>query len=395
MPLRRWAFSAAFVVAAHGAVVLAALTWWELTWRESVAVLTEPDASLAANPFLIDLPPLAGGLTAKQGGFESESTASGVESLPTPSQIIANAPAGESIERGQEPVAGNAVESDRRGPQFAKAPVEAAGAVPPAQSADAETSASTITATGGRVPVREMPTNGRGISSAESHPSGTVDTIRIDPGPIDTSITVPFGLHSRKSANIFDRNKMILSRSSRQPGERTSTPNASPGRSSGASEHGAHVQDRAKHPMAKATLPTERDDNAIARTSVPSIPGTGRNAIGGTVAKVTVETVKNALGSAIAATSNVGSIGARNTGTTVNAIGMTILVPSSIHQMNNEAKTKGLSVSSVAAMPIGSISGRDVSRPALAPGIIGGPAKMLPGVLNGTSFRSRASTFVH
>jgi len=97
------------------------------------------------------------------------------------------------------------------------------------------------------------------------------------------------------------------------------------------------------------------------------------------------EAVKNAVG--IAATTGNNAIGS-NPGTATNAIGLAVPLRASLPKTNSRHGSVGLLASSDAT-PNGVINGTAMVRPASATAAIGGPAKNVGGVINGTTLRPR------
>jgi len=97
------------------------------------------------------------------------------------------------------------------------------------------------------------------------------------------------------------------------------------------------------------------------------------------------EAVKNAVG--IAATTGNNAIGS-NPGTATNAIGLAVPLRASLPKTNSRHGSVGLLASSDAT-PNGVINGTAMVRPASATAAIGGPAKNVGGVINGTTIRPR------
>ena len=97
------------------------------------------------------------------------------------------------------------------------------------------------------------------------------------------------------------------------------------------------------------------------------------------------EAVKNAVG--IAATTGNNAIGS-NPGTATNAIGLAVPLRASLPKTNSRHGSVGLLASSDAT-PNGVINGTAMVRPASATAAIGGPAKNVGGVINGTTIRPK------
>jgi len=96
---------------------------------------------------------------------------------------------------------------------------------------------------------------------------------------------------------------------------------------------------------------------------------------------------KNAIGNA-ATPSSGGAANTNATAVATNAIGITVpLRPNLAGLRIGESKTPNVSVGTSANRLV--ISGRDMVRAARVSGVIGGPAKNVAGVVNGTGFQIR------
>ena len=360
--LRRWSYSAAVAVVVHGGMVAAVLNW-----RMAIAPLNltgfPPPAAV-----IIDLAPLPAAPRPLQSPAQPAS-AFGRAAGP-PAKEITEEKTAPNGEKNAEPAAA---------PAATTAPV----AFAPAQNGEGEDSAQTRSASGGGGVSPAAPSNGRGGNAIEaSH----MDISRVDPGPIDTTVTVQPVLHPRKAARVIGQNRIILLRPSRHPGEREPFHNLSatsgtatnppgfhiPGTQvPGTHAPGAHVQDRARAAMAREIHPAD-----------------GRSAIGGAAATSIVVSSRNAIGGA--ATTSMGRGNSPNAVVIAkNAVGMTIQLHPSIPSMNNGERKTGPIASTATAPANGIINGHDIVRPGTRPGVIGGPAKTVAGGINGTDFHPR------
>jgi len=335
--IRRWSFSAAFVVALHVAIATAALTW---------RMTVEPANSVgqaAVVPFFVDLTPLP--------------------AAPRPTQ---GEPQPEGINKQAE------------APPAATAPIAPA----PPQSAEGVNNSDARTVSGGGAGASyAAPGNAHGSGATLANP---MVTPRVDPGPLDTSITVLPVLHPTKAGGLFERNKMILLRPSRRPGEpehpyglsatRGAGTNVPDARTPGTHGPGAHVQDRVRAAIARGMHPAAGGRNAVGGATAPGAVGNGRNAIG-----------------AATTTTGIHGDGRSSTDGVVvrNAIGMPVPIHQGTPEITNAERKAGPIASTGAAPNIGAINGHDMSRPDQRPGALGGPAKATWGVLRGSDFKPR------
>jgi len=97
--------------------------------------------------------------------------------------------------------------------------------------------------------------------------------------------------------------------------------------------------------------------------------------------------VKNAVG--IAPTSSDQEM-ARSAGTATNAIGITVPIRTRSPKTNmGQHKSVVMLASSATMAPNGTINGTNMVRPGSGTAMIGGPAKTISGVINGTGIRPK------
>jgi len=390
---RRWWFSATLAIGLHGAVAMAALAW-HITSKPLA-----PYASPAVGPFLVDL-------------VLPAAVRSSEQMLP---QVGLSRDRGEApLERAEHsPAEGSAINRDSSaeptGPQRSEAAAGANGlasniiAGAPAAPAPPDNAA---TDAGGGVAASH--------ASAPSHMQGSsVNTSRVDPGPIDTSITVLPNSYQHKALGALGQNRMLLLRPLRQPGQaqpalnNAHAPTNAPGgfgvHASPSRGPGAHIQDRVNAAIERQNL--TRIERARNGNSVP-----GTNSLGMKTGISSVhDNSKNAIG---AATGNNGKAGAEPgvvNGTTRNAVGMTIEVHPAAHGTNIEEHREGIAGLKgregitglkaaippgntglmAATSPPGILNGRGVARPGTGLTILGGAPKTVPGALSGSDFRPK------
>jgi hypothetical protein len=174
--------------------------------------------------------------------------------------------------------------------------------------------------------------------------------------PIDTRIAEPPGPHSNKAAKANDWKKTIMAHPSKNSGERQQR------RDSGAAGG-----------MARNAIGMLMQDHTGAAST------RGRNAVDG---------AKNAVGGA--ATNTVGATTTNGVpGTVTNAIGVAVAIRASAAGTNIGKPRIGPVASSVTTPPNAIINGTGMSRPGSGTGMIGGPAKNVAGVINGTGIRRK------
>jgi hypothetical protein len=208
-------------------------------------------------------------------------------------------------------------------------------------------------------------------------------TLRVNPGPLDTSITVVPPLHGKKPTGVmalpgFGTFRFL-------PGELDGRRNAPAASGRGANDRipvfripGARTPGPYGQESVRANEPAKaRTTGAAIRTAIGSPAPAGPGA-----AARPASDVGNTVGSAAASGVGGASVGVPDRIAT-NAIGMPIHIPA--------GRVGGFKPAPITRMPaaMGSavINGREAMRPGLHNAAIGGPARaMLPGVLSGSSF---------
>ena len=338
-PWRRWGISVAVALLLHA--VIGAIVF--LAWRQP-ATLNPP------GPVIVELAPPQGQPNAQPAE-------------PTFATTSADVGRSDSAEHADidHPFAHFTPKSERA--EGAAAPTSAAQSsqpVAPVERAD-ENAADARTASGG------------GGVRAESSTglSGPIDA-RIAPFGSRAFGSRAVGSQAKKAPRKLARSTNPLMRPNKEAGGQGPARRLSalPG-SIVINAIGARVQDRVRAAVARANA----SGNGV------------RNAVGGTMAN------------------NAGSVSANAAGSVVtNAIGMAVQVhPNIAGSVGSELRT-GVPASTGGRMPItgnngagiggasingASISGTNIGRSALRIGAIGGPAKNMSGVLNGTDFHPR------
>jgi hypothetical protein len=325
--LRRWGISLAVALLLHG--VIAAIV--VLAWRKLPA-LNRP------GPVVVELAPPP-----------AEPNAQPAE--PTFATTSADAGRSDSAERtdidhpfAQLPIRSKTAEGESE-PTFATQNREA---IAPAENAD-EKAAEARTASGGG-----------GLHLAPG--------AEIGGGPIDTRIAPSFpsfGARGKKAPRKLARSSSPLAHPNKQAGEQGPSRRLSALRGSIViNAIGARVEDRVRAAMARANA-----------------SGNGaRNAVGSTMSN------------------NAGSAANPADGIVTNAIGMAVHVHPTLPQAMNGAPGTGVAASAGARMPAAGmngvagaagVNGSGMGHLASRAGTIGGPAKGVSGVLNGTDFHPR------
>jgi hypothetical protein len=371
--LRRWAFSSALVVAAHGAIAVAVLTWRIVIVPLNVAA--PPDGG----PLFIDLappPPVSG----------SPAPPAVSKDFPAAQPKIISAPSGEPF----APVAPGVNERSPLGGMAVQAAAGANAATAPQSLRPGETQQSataiTLSSGGGTIQTAE-PSNVLGHTTAS--PAAAVRTapapsltLRVNPGPLDTSITVVPPLHGSKPTGV-----MALPRfgALRYPADRDGRRNVGLTNGRSANDHilgiripGARIATPygvQPEDLAEGTKPAE-----MIRTAIGSPAAVSHGA-----AVHSPDGVRNAIGNPAATGLGVGRISTPDRIAT-NAIGATIYV-----HIGRAGGFKAAPVTRTSvAMGTAVINGREMAHHSTRNAVIGGPARAaLPGALSGSSFRPR------
>lgn len=388
--LRRWVLSSALVVAAHGAIAAAVLTW-----RIVIVPLNVP-APPAAGPLLIDLAPVAPMSGSAQPAAPPTAPLGGTKDSRAAQPNTMSAAVGERGAPGasandRSPIGG---EGAQQTPQTA-AGMNAATAPAQSRPSEAQQSTKAITASGGGGAVQQAaPGHGLGrttaMSPATTSPTASAPslTLRVNPGPLDTSNTVVPPLHGRKPTGVMALPGFGALHSLQLPGERDGGRNSGAGSVRGTNDrttairipgaripgpygqNSARADELAKGPRASEGIRTAIGSPASASSGVVVRPG---------------GEVRSALGSA-AATGLGGAAASAPDRIATNAIGMTIHTHvGRVGEFKADPITR-----TPAAMGGAVINGREMTRPGMRNAAIGGPARVaLPGVLSGSSFLPR------
>lgn len=385
---RRWSFSVILVVAVHGAVAMAALAW-HMTSKPP-----ELDAPAAAAALLIDLAPLP--------------------AAPGPERMLPALEQGrdrgavspERASNGAEPAA-----PQRSAAEPGSNSIAAGASVAPVAPDDAKSHA-------GRAGVALSGAAATG--HPERSPIAPSHANRVDPGPLDTSITVLPSLRQRKEFGAFGRNSTILLRPSRYPGyvepARTNPSElihapSDPGlRSRGAlgAGPGARIRDRVNAAIEREVL--HRMERARNGGTAPGTNSLGiRNGTGGGALTSVHDNTKNSVGAA-AANGNVGGPGSGVVnGTVRNAVGLTVQAHLNAHGITADVHREGIAglkaregitglraavapgstALPAAVSPPGILNGHGTARPGTSLSVLGGAPKTVPGMLSGSDFHAK------
>jgi protein TonB len=243
-----------------------------------------------------------------------------------PSAVLPDEPIKNEEKAGEKATARS---EDRAEPKPAEAPLPAA---PPAQG---ENEADANRATGG------------GAASPLPAAGGA--------GAIDTRIALPPGLHSGKAAKANDWKKAIMARPSKNSGERQQ--------------------------------PREPRLAVGARNAIGLLQQNPAN--GGTSAKGlnATDAAKNAVGAAAANISGGSATNADGTATSAN--GITVPMRTNASGANSDQPGIGPIASTSNTWSNAVVNGTKMVRPGSSAGVVGGAAKNLAGVINGTLIRPR------
>lgn len=387
--LRRWASSAAFVLLMHGGIAVAVLTWSKLTSPVN-----------PTGPVMIDLAPLpaAGGLqsefqlapageqserfpqapeqlgtsggvgepigraediteqkTATKGEERAEPDAERAERAQMPEQLGTNSGSGEPTERAAEnPEQRTAAKPEERAqPAETQPGLAAPTALVPLENVEGHNAADSRAVSGG-AGAEAMPGDGNSAGGAEAAlPGGGSSGGGVEDwmdAPIDTNMSAHSSLPSKK-AGATARKPIVLLRPSKNASQHVHPRDLSAASSATTDAIDARVQDRAGAASARGSGPR----NGI------------KNALGSTTTNMSGGMMRSAAGAAV-----------------TNAIGVTARFRPRIGEQRN-----GAIALSAHAMPSAAIDGTSVRRIISGAGVIGGPAKNVAGVLNGTGFSLR------
>jgi hypothetical protein len=324
--VRRWGLAVAVALLLHGVIAVIVV----LAWRK-LPMLNLP------GPVIVELAPPAGQPNAQPAEPTFATTGADVGRSESAERADIDHPFAELTARSK-------TAEEESEPTFAARDREA---IAPAENAD-EKAADARTASGGG---GLRPAPGAEIGGA----------------PIDTRIAPSFGARGKKAPRELARTLSPLAHPNKQAGGQGPSRRLSALRGSIViNAIGARVEDRVRAAMARANA-----------------SGNGaRNAVGSTMAN------------------NAGSAANPADGVVTNAIGMAVHVHPTLPQPMNGAPGTGVAASAGARMPAAGMNGAGVAGAAgvngtgtghLASraGTIGGPAKGVSGVLNGTDFHPR------
>jgi hypothetical protein len=299
-----------------------------LTWQKSTTPL-HPNG-----PVIVELPPPP---AAPLGEAVPAPPKAGIEAPSAAQQIEANRAPGGPPKQADE-ITERKVASSEEGsaePTFA---TQSLAPTAPLENAEGENGADVRTASGGGGGVRSAPSGGEAAG-----------------GPIDTRIG-HFGPGSKKVSRTLARKPIRIGRAAKDAGMQGHSRHLSAQAGVVINAIGAHVQDRVSAAGARANGFQEGP----------------KNAIGSNVANLAGSISANAADLAV-----------------TNAIGIAVRVRPSIPGPVIAEHGAGAIAFAGGSMPKAAINGTGMSRIGLGVGVIGGPAKNVAGVLNGTSFRPR------
>ena len=374
---RRWLYSAMLVVAVHGAAAMAVLAW-HVTSRPFHA-----SGSSGVDTLLIDLAPQPAARSTEQNlpPLEARGTVARERE-----NDVAEAASAANRDGGAEPLG---LQRGAAAPGASGPGADAPVAPLPQESTAADGGS------GGAAASHAFAAGG-----VEKSPAEVSHGLRVDPGPLDMSITVTPPLHPHKSFGVFDRNRMILLRSVKHPGKVDSSRNDP-------LSHGpqARMQDRVNAAIEREKL--QRLERARNGNLMPGANSVGmRNAPGSTPL---TGVHNNAIGAA-AGNNNAGKpeSGVAN-GTTRNAVGMTIQLHPTPHGENIDERREGIAGLKAregitglktaappgntglmaATSPAGILNGRGTAHPGRSLTALGGAPKSVAGALSGSDFHSK------
>jgi len=371
---RRWWFSALVAAGLHGAIAMAALSWHVTS---QPAGTNGSSASSAA--VFIDLTPLPAARSPEQTlpPLNARNTAADEREKD---MTRAASPANRDSSAESLGLQQTAAESWANGP-VAEAPI---APVPPDTARDTGAGAAASDAFAAGV--------------VEKSPAEVSHGFRVDPGPLDTSITVlPPPFRPRLSFGVFTRNRMILLRP-KHPGNAESS-NHPLGKGPG-----AHIQDRVNADIERQNL--NRIERARNGSTMPATNSLGMK--NGTSSSVH-DNSKNAIGATTANNGNGGAESGVVNSSTRDAVGMTIQVHPAPHGTNVEEQRQGIAGLKgregitglktaippgdtglkAAASPPGILNGRGTPRSGTSLTLLGGAPKTVPGSLSGSDFHPK------
>ena len=332
--LRRWAISAVVVLLVHGAVATAVVTWRKAT------VSAE-----APGPIVIELAPMPAAPTTQQAALP-----------PAPEQVPSTASPDktpEKVEQKAEEKTAARGEEKAEPNQFEESPrVTAPVTLAPPESAEG----------GNRADMKAVP--GGEAGGAVHAGGGGVN-------PIDTRIGEQPRQSFKKAAKANDWTKAIMGRPSKNFAGRQQP--LGPGTASGMARNaiGMLVQDPTGAIGTRGSTAANAAKNAVGVTAMNAVGVTAMNTVG--------VTAMNTVGGTAASALN---------GATTNAIGVSMPIRTRAPRTNIGRRGIG-PLASNATTPNAIINGTGMVRPGSGTAVIGGPAKNVVGVINGTGMRPR------
>jgi len=332
--LRRWAISAVVVLLVHGAVATAVVTWRKAT------VSAE-----APGPIVIELAPMPAAPTTQQAALP-----------PAPEQVPSTASPDktpEKVEQKAEEKTAARGEEKAEPSQFEESPrVTAPVTLAPPESAEG----------GNRADMKAVP--GGEAGGAVHAGGGGVN-------PIDTRIGEQPRQSFKKAAKANDWTKAIMGRPSKNFAGRQQA--LGPGTASGMARNaiGMLVQDPTGAIGTRGSTAANAAKNAVGVTAMNTVGVTAMNTVG--------VTAMNTVGGTAASALN---------GATTNAIGVSMPIRTRAPRTNIGRRGIG-PLASNATTPNAIINGTGMVRPGSGTAVIGGPAKNVVGVINGTGMRPR------
>ena len=328
--LRRWAISGAVVVLVHGAIAAAVMTW------RNIIVPWQPPG-----PVVIELAPAPAAPTTQQAALP-----------PAPKQVPSTASPDKTPEKVEQKVEEKTAargEEKAEPSQFEESPrVTAPVTLAPPESAEEGNRADTKAVPGGEA-------------------GGAVQAGGGGVNPIDTRIGEQSRQSFKKAAKANDWTKAIMGRPSKNFAARQQL--RGPGMARNAI--GMLVQDPAGAMGAKGSTAANAAKNAVGVTAMNAVGVTAMNTVG--------VTAMNTVGGTAASALN---------GATTNAIGVSMPIRTRAPRTNIGRRGIG-PLASNATTPNAIINGTGMVRPGSGTAVIGGPAKNVVGVINGTGMRPR------
>ena len=332
--LRRWAISAVVVLLVHGAVVTAVVTWRKTTVPAEAPGLV-----------VIELAPMPAAPTTQQ-----------VALPPAPEQIPSTASPDKTPEKvEQKPQEKTAARGEEKAEtsQFEESPrVTAPVTLAPSATAEGGNRADTKAVPGGEA-------------------SGAVQAGGGGVKPLDTRIGEQPRQSFKKAAKANDWTKAIMGRPSKNFAGRQQP--LGPGTASGMARNaiGMLVQDPTGAIGTRGSTAANAAKNAVGVTAMNAVGVTAMNTVG--------VTAMNTVGGTAASALN---------GATTNAIGVSMPIRTRAPRTNIGRRGIG-PLASNATTPNAIINGTGMVRPGSGTAVIGGPAKNVVGVINGTGMRPR------